>query len=665
MTKMHNPVNFLSLLPLFPAEKEFVRCLAAGKSCEVGNGKLPQNGIKSGEGANVVRGEVIRFFAYGGDKEHFVRGTIIKLQGAWICGKDSMDLKYVRVPYALQFIDCHFTVGVEMRYARCAALHLCGSRFKQKLHANWLTTKGAVRLSDGFSAEDGVQLLGANIGGDFSCTKGEFRKSGEGKYALDVAGMTTKGSVLLNKGFFAKGEVRLLGASIAGKLDCAGGCFNNMDEQGRKYALNAEQVKTGGHVYLNKHKLSGGDRPFSARGRVRFANADVGRNFNCKGGQFYQPGKKSAIAAAGLRTRGAVFLSDRFSVDGNVDLNVAQIGGNFVCKICKKSDPVASIIDLSATKAAAVDDDPESWKPFKFILDGFTYDTFYGDSPTGSRSRLKWLKRRPTKRLLKNVGMVDFPFSPLPYEQAAKVLFGMGRASDAREILLKKERLQTKDGKMPWLQRVGRRLWDVFAGYGYRLSYTAVWMAVFVAIGMVVFDAADARRRIVPAQVIVQANSDYGHGVESHGARPTDVVPEIFPGYTEFTPLAYSLDVFIPFFILQQESAWLPDSGDTNNVWKPSIMLALAILVLAILAFSAEWIERRCEGPRGRACAYAGMLGVIFAICCYFSNWLFCDWWWLTVWYWLEIGAGWILTSLFLLSVTGLLRPRQSSGERD
>ena len=206
------------------------------------------------------------------------------------------------------------------------------------------------------------------------------------------------------------------------------------------------------------------------------------------------------------------------------------------------------------------------------------------------------------------------------------------------------------------------------AGYGYTLWRTTLLSILFIAIGAGIFWYADRCHRIVPAQVVVQADLDYGHAVNSHGAQPTDVVPEFFPGYAEFTPLAYSLDVFIPFFILQQESAWFPASGSPDNVWKPSIMLALAFVALVVFAFLGEWIQRRCEKWCGRASVYVGRLGalvVIVAIGFCFRKWLFSDWWWLTVWYWIEIGAGWVLTSLFLLSVTGLLRPRQSSGERD
>ena len=95
---------------LNPVEKEFVRCLAEGKLYIVGNGELPKKGIESGEGANVVRSEVIRFFAFGGNEAKLLFwGRLIDLQGAWISG--GLDLTHASIPYALCFRQlpfCHF-----------------------------------------------------------------------------------------------------------------------------------------------------------------------------------------------------------------------------------------------------------------------------------------------------------------------------------------------------------------------------------------------------------------------------------------------------------------------------------------------------------------------------------------------------------------------------
>ena len=173
MQAICNPVSFLSLLPLLPAESKFVSHLKDGISCEVGNKQLPQKPIKYGDAANVVRSEVIRFFAFRGDKRRFVRGTVIALQGAWIDG-ESLNLMHIHIPYALGFYNCHFAPAVNMWNAKCEALSMNGSYLARELMGNGLKTKSHVLLDGDFVANKGVQLRGANIGGDFFARAGGF-----------------------------------------------------------------------------------------------------------------------------------------------------------------------------------------------------------------------------------------------------------------------------------------------------------------------------------------------------------------------------------------------------------------------------------------------------------------------------------------------------------
>ena len=677
-----NPVKFLSLLPLLPAEREFARCLAEGNICKVGGiVGAPKVMITVGNAVNVIRGEVIRFFACGGDRDNPVSGRAIHLQGGWISGR--VNLSHANIPVALGFHHCHFDEGVYVRHAECIALYMNGCYLAKGLAGYGMKVKGSVfmrRFSSNdvpfdFLAKGEVQLTGAHIGGDLDCRGGKFEcLDGD---ALNAERATVKGDVRLSHGFSAKGGVHFMGADIGGQLDCAGGRFVNKGDS--NYALNAERVKTGGHVYLNQHEFSGGKEPFTAFGRVRFANAHIGGNFNCKGGRFLHSGKQSALAAGGLKSR-AVFLSEGFSAEGEVALHVAHVG-NFVCAGCAPNDKSPITINLSSTEAAAVDDDKESWEPFNFLLDGFTYGTFYGLSPTDSKRRLEWLSKRPDKRTLKDGTEADIPFSPLPYEQAAKVLFGMGQAREAREILLEKERLQTKDERTPWHHKIGRRLWDVFAGYGYRLRKTAAWMAGFVLAGAVFFGIAAHHGKIVPHQPPILSSAEY-QAERAKELSPMESAQAAFPKeYPEFSPLAYSLDVFIPFFALHQEPFWSPASGWDSDLWKASLLLALlaaAALALGGLAsLFANRIRRECgDGFTGAGAAGVGLAAVSLLLGLDFAAgfahaWLdfdlvawLADWRWLTVWHWLEIGAGWVLTSLFLLSITGLLRPRQSSGEK-
>ena len=632
---------------LNPVEKEFARCLATGEFGIIGDGELPKKGIESGEDANVVRSEVIRFFAYGGNEETSVSGSIICLQGAWISG--DLNLIHASIPYVLWFRNCHFVASVMMPHMECAGLYLSGSRLVQGLFADGLTTKGSVYLRDGFSAEGEVRLLGANIGGDLDCVGGKFNKSGGralsadklttkgnvllqngfsakgevrllganiggdlgcegGKFhnpggdAFYVDGLTTKGNVHLRNGFSAKGEVRLLGANIGGNLDCEDGKFHNSGE----YALSADNLTTKRNVNLRngfsaEGEVSllganvGGDLDcvngkfnnangrafsadklttkgsvnlrdgFSAEGEVRLLGANIGGNLDCENGRFNNA-NGDAFSADRLTTKGNVHFRNGFSAAGEVQLSGANIGGSLNCSGGQFNNPNGHAlaiegsninvnlfwrnttckgdVNLAYVRVDVLSDDLDSWKSCKVILDGFTYNRFFNYG--GTDFRIDWLDNRPD-------GM---GFSPLPYEQAAKVLFGMGRASDAREILLKKERLQTKDGKMPWLQRVGRRLWNVFAGYGYRLRYTLGWMAFCIYVGTSVFLDADLQHRIVPHQPVVLANPAYQYAVRK-GAHPTEFVPTMFSGYPKFNQRWFSVDIVaIPLFNLPQQTHW-------------------------------------------------------------------------------------------------------------
>ena len=697
-----NPVDLPA--DLFPAEAQFARCLARGIPCTVGNGELPEEKIESGENANVVRGEVVRFFAYGGEPDkHPIRGEVIDLQGAWIPKEPSLSLTHANISRALLFHNCHFACSVEMLHAECVALYLDGSRLAQGLNADGLTTKGSVNLRDGFSAEGEVCLSGANIGGVLDCAGGKFHNpNGD---ALTADGMTTKGGVNLRNGFFAEGEVRLPGANVSGNLSCEDGRFHNPKgnalnaygitakgdvvlcdgfsaegevrllganvggslacEGGRFHnpqgsALNAEEMITGSGVSLSDGFIAEGEvrllganvggglscangkfhnpngnalmadrmttkgdvsmRGVTANGRVWLLNADVGGNLDCSGGVFINV-EGDSLYADSIRTKGSVDFRMAVAV-GGVGLIGAQIGWDLICVGVYFDDGFngesANIgnmfgwhevfgkgeVVLSRARTSGLSIGMKSPGMFQFALRDFVYGQFFDNESL--QSRINWLGNWPKH---------EYPFFPQPYEQAAKALFGMGQAKDAREILLEKERLQTKDERTPWHHKIGRRLWDVFAGYGYRLRYTAAWMAGFVLVGAFLFNFADDNGRMVPHQPVVLANAEYREATNSPCAefkcppekRPTELVKRLFPDYPEFNALVYSADVFIPFFALHQEPYWYPKPREMDG-----------------------WFFR----------------------------------WFMPFWYWLEIGAGWVLTSLFLLSITGLLRPRQSSGEK-
>lgn len=612
----HEILNPVSLPEdLNPAEQRLAQCLKEGQPCIVGDGSRPGKPIEAEAGCNVIRERVLCFFIFGGNEEHPTRGPAIELYGAYVPREEYIiDIHFTRIPYALIFSNCHFTGKMHLIGVECAELNLAGSRLEKGLIANGLKTVGSVFLSRSFSPENvkrefyagqEVQLSGAHIGGDLNCEGGEFHNPDGNALAAD--GLKTGGDVLLNNGFFAEGEAQLIGANIGGYLDCSGGTFYSLNGQ----ALIADRLIAKGDVFFSIN--------FSAEGEVRLSGASIDGDLICVNGKISAQ-NGPALSAEGLTTGGNVILRDGFSIMGEVRLQGANIGQDFECKgvglhnsdrcVLNASgikirgnllwDDIKhekSIVDLSYASVAVLKDNQHAWGEFEVDLRGFTYDHF--DNFGEVKTRLdKWLGKRPG----------GTGFSPLPYEQAAKTLFGMGHVDHAREILLAKERLQTKHLRWWGMRRIVRWvLWDGLAGYGYRVSHTLRAIAFCIAFGWGVFYCADKHERMVPHQPAVLSNAKYQEMTVAQGANPKAIVEELFPEYPEFNALLYSVDVFIPFFALHQEPYWYPKPLDDDP---PYLRL-------------------------------------------------------LTLWYWFEIAAGWVLTSLLLLSITGLLRPRQESGKSD
>ena len=491
--------------PPYPAELLFAQRMISGEECVIGDGNRPEKGIEQGKSANIIRAEVIRFFARGGSEEARIGDDAIKLKGAWV--PDELYLTFANIGHALAFFYCHFDEKITMEHAICPALYLDGSRLEGGLKADGIRTNGALCLREKFSSNGELRLAGAKIGGDLDCRESAFLNPQKRAFYAD--GASVEGGLSLQESKF-QGIVRMNGVSVGGNLDCRGAEFSN-----------------------------------------------------------------------------------------EVHITVAEIKNTLVLQNIKGT----AVFNFASTDAERIADDKESREGFKFALDNFTYRRFIppddAESQADVESRIKWLENRPD----------GHSFSPQPFEQAASALFAIGHDNDAREILLKKEDLLTKDDKMPRWDGFWRRAWYVFAGYGYRLQWTAAWMLGVVLMGTGFFNFADHQCRIVPHQPVVmkEVKNQTAKAAEKCTAenRPTKVVERAFPDYPRFGAFVYSLDVFIPYFSLYQESHWYPQPTEADTDY-----------------------------------------ALVF----------------LRVWYWIEIVAGWILTSLLVLTVTGLLQPRQSSG---
>ena len=164
---------------------------------------------------------------------------------------------------------------------------------------------------------------------------------------IKADGLKVNGSVLLFKGFKAVGGVRLVGATIGGQLACENGEFVNPNG----YALEASSLKVESSVYLRDG--------FKAEGEVCLINATIGQ-LDCNNGQFINP-DGYALNADALKVEGSILLRNGFRAEGQVNFRGATIGGQLACTGGQFINPNGKAINADSLKV----------KSHVFLNDGF------------------------------------------------------------------------------------------------------------------------------------------------------------------------------------------------------------------------------------------------------------------------------------------------------
>jgi hypothetical protein len=130
--------------------------------------------------------------------------------------------------------------------------------------------------------------------------------------------------------------------------------------------------------------------------------------------------------------------------------------------------------------------------------------------------RVAWLSRNATG------------YQPGPYEHLAAAYRRVGLDDQARRILLAKQRARRRT--LPASARPWGLVQDAAVGYGYRPALAVAWLALFLAVGTVVF------------------------GLHP----PTPAGP---PPSPRFNSLVYSLDLLLPVINFGQGKAFLAQGG--------------------------------------------------------------------------------------------------------
>jgi hypothetical protein len=399
-----------------------------------------------------------------------------------------------------------------------------------------------VRFDRGFTAEGEVNLAGAVVD-NLDCRSGRFSASPGS--ALRAESLSCRSSVYLDDGFVADGCVSFKTATIGGNFVCSGGSFGS----GRRGldALDARGVTIGGAVRM--------DDGFHAAGGVRLAQARVGHRIDCTGGRFVTP-DGVALDLSGATCDGDILLrvgkfSDRVCVRGasvgrDLDFSFSQLGscvafdahGLYVGGTLHwtPDSPPKGEVDLSFATVSTLRDDERSWQGLSPNLVEFKYDRL--DSVLSVFDRLSLFERMR-------------PFSRQPYRHLSQVFRTAGAVREADFVAIAGHRAIRRKETMRLDLRISNWFQDVIVGFGYRPYRPAMVIAACILFGTPMFYIAGHLNTMRPS------GQPSGEMVTS---------AECTSSYPCFSPLPYTIELFIPLIDLGQVNNWRPDPSAPGGV---------------------------------------------------------------------------------------------------
>lgn len=644
-------VSELKLIRAAPKEGTVAVCGPSDSDSDPNND--PKNSENWGP-ERQINADVIRWLCIDKVAKNLVDPQGIRIHGAKIV--DDLYLSHVVIPFPLSLWRCAFANNAHFRHAEVPGVDLRGC-WVRELDFEGVRVRGDVFLRDHFHAEGKVSLIAAQIDGDLDCSGGMFANppttdSSSSGVALVADGINVAGQTLLttypfgDSGFcifHAEGEVSLLQAQIGKDLNCSGGIFVNPAIKGLAAtgkALSADAISVKGNVVLSKNARSKG---FYAQGEVRLLDAVIGNSLDCQGGTFLNASKKdndgalvagtgAALTLERATVKGDVFLTKSedtksysfqnsgpcwcFRPEGQVSLAGMHIEGNLDLR---GSQLQKSILVLERTSATSFMYSQSGWpQQGSLYLDGFVYGRIAA-GPSDAQSTLKWLSLQP-----------QTPFRSQPYLQLAKVLRDSGDDDGQRRVLVAMEDHRWRaDHSTLYPLRLPLK---VTAGYGYRPLW-AFWEIVGLsALGWIIY------RRSYIAGNIVPTDKDAYESFKQQGEPPVH--------HVSFSPLIYSLENSLPLVKLGQADKWQPDPDhckshrDAGSQTRSAARLPRRSFLNALSrVFRLIGVLEEADGKMPSRLARWGTSPR-------FLRWFL----------WVQILLGWLLATLFLAGVTGLIR---------
>jgi sRNA-binding regulator protein Hfq len=397
-------------------------------------------------------------------------------------------------------------------------------------------------------------------------------------------GLKVESVVFLRHGFKAEGEVRLRGATIGRDLSCVDGQLINKGAR----ALDANGLKVEGNVFLRDG--------FKAEGEVNLVGVTISGVLDCQKGRFINKGA-IALNANKMNIGSSLYLRNGFKAEGEVNLISAKIGGVIDCKRGQFINDGGDAIIASGMKvkgsvymrngfkaegevslASTTIDRFFQWRDVN-SPEGVTLDlrsasvgTLWDDANSWPDQDKLFLNNFEYREIFDEAprdakSRIDWlrrqkGFWPQPYEQLAAVFRKGGRDEDARKILITKNKDKKIFTELTRSEKIWYRVLGPMIGYGYR-PLNALWgVAAFVALGWILFGIGYLGGLITPHSESAYSKGDTGIVI------PGDDERKLYEVYPRFNFLVYSVDTFVPLIDLHQGKYWLPNANLGHELFK-------------------------------------------------------------------------------------------------
>jgi hypothetical protein len=360
--------------------------------------------------------------------------------------------------------------------------------------------------------------------------------------------------------------------------------------------------------------------------------AYIGGSLNCNKATFQNSGNRSLVAD-GIRVNGVVHLGKGFISNGEVRLVGSRIGDSLDCSggsfhnagnralhadrmevegcvFLRNGFQAEGIVDLTKTLIkgyfvhTGVESSEESIISFQAARIGVLWD----DKKSWPNKGKLYLDGLEFERIHNQAPLdadsrikwlrlqPDDKYFPQPYEQLAKVLKNMGHEEEAKKILIAKNEDPAYLKSMSWLAKRWHKLLGATIGYGHKPWKAMRYVVFFILLGTLLFNAG------FKTEVMSPTKSD------AYKTIPGTNIQYIRADYPEPYAFMYSLDLFLPIVNFRVAEYWQPNDNKTAQ---------LNVFDLFSIPISGLFLQ---------------------------------------IYLWFHIALGWLLTSLLVVGLSGLVR---------